>query len=565
MYDWVIRDARVIDGTGAASRRADVAISAGRIAEIGNRLERGRREINADGQALAPGFIDLHTHYDAQVFWDPTLSPSCFHGVTTVAAGNCGFSIAPLTKEAAPYLLGMLSRVEGIPAASLKAGVPWDWQSFADYLSRLEGRIGLNMGFMCGHSALRRIAMGERANSAKATCGDLAAMQALLRESLRAGALGFSTTTSPTHSDPDGNPVPSRCATHEEMFELARTCRDFPGTVLEIVPGVGDFSEDQIELLIGMSLAAQRSINWNPLVVTPGNEERIAHQLHVSDRARAAGAKIVGLAMAASPTTRLNFHSGFLFDSLPGWGNLFRLSPERRIAELRSPQRRKELADGAASDHPMKALVNWGRYVINDSGNQAMVGRSVADIAHSEGKGTLDVMFDIAIEDNLKTVFMPPPIPETDELARRKIELWRDDRIIVGASDSGAHLDMIDAFAATTSFLATTRKHEGISLEDAIRMLTKAPADLLGLKNRGTIREGSFADLLLFDPDRIAAEPTRVLHDLPGGEMRLYADAKGISHVFVNGSLIVEEGAHTGVLPGSILRSGIDTDTGSIP
>jgi N-acyl-D-aspartate/D-glutamate deacylase len=559
MIDLIVRNCRLVDGTGEPSRDADVGVSEGRIVAIGTLREPAGRTIDAGGKVLAPGFIDMHTHYDAQAFWDPTMSPSCYHGVTTAIAGNCGFSIAPLSREAAPYLLRMLARVEGMPETSLREGVPWDWESFGDYLARLEGRVGINMGFMCGHSALRRVVMGPRSTQECATDDDLERMKALLAQSLGAGAMGFSSTTSPTHNDAEGIPVPSRHASREEIVELSRVCRDYPGTLLEFIPGIGMFTDEHIQLMTDMSLAAGRSLNWNVVVAGPGNEAVVERQLSASDSAREAGAHVVALAMTPAPAIRLNFRSGFVFDNFPGWDELFRLPIDRRMELLSDRERRAELIAAAESDNPFRNMSAWGAYTIASSANKAIEGKQVAEIAEREGKSPADAMIDIAIADELNTVFRPPSPPETAELKRRRLQLWRDSRVLPGASDAGAHLDMIDAFASTTSLLAATRDHSDFSVEEAVMMLTKAPAEMLGLRDRGIIAEGNHADLVIFDPDTVAPGPTEVRHDLPGGEMRLYADAIGIDTVVANGVVIVEQGRHTGELAGRILRSGLDT------
>jgi N-acyl-D-aspartate/D-glutamate deacylase len=562
MFDLLIRDARLVDGTGAPPWSTDLGVTDGRIAAIGRLREPARRTLDAGGQALAPGFVDLHTHYDAQAFWDPALTPSCLHGVTTVLAGNCGFSIAPLSKEAAPYLIRMLARVEGMPVISLEAGVSWDWESFGDYLSRLDGRVGVNFAAMCGHSALRRVVMGQRALQGEATSDDLEAMTSLLAAALGEGAMGFSSTISPTHNDAEGRPVPSRQASQAELVALARVCRDFPGTVLEFLPGIV-FGEPEYELMTQMSLAAQRSLNWNPLVPAPGNEAHLARQLAASDHARAAGAEVIGLAMTATPSVRLNFHSGVNFDNLPGWGELFTLPVAARIAAFKDPERRAALSRSAAeaTGDFLRRLASWSTYVVSQSRDKSVEGRGIGEIAAEQGKTPFDAMLDIAVGDELRTVFLMPSLPDTEELWRRRRALWRDDRVVIGGSDAGAHLDMIDAFTGATALLAAVRERELFPLEEAVQMITQAPAQVMGLKDRGVIREGWRADLVIFDPATVGPAPTEMRNDLPGGEMRLYAEARGISQVIVNGVCIVEGAEHTGALPGQVLRSGRDTET----
>src|SRR5262249_32573166 len=347
MLDVVIRGGEVLDGTGSAALRADVGIKDARIAAIGKVDEAAKTTIDATNRIVSPGFVDVHTHYDAQVFWDGTLSPSCYHGVTTIFGGHCGFSIAPLSKDAAPYLLKMLARVEGMPENSLTAGVPWNWQSFGDYLARLDGKLGVNAGFMAGHCAIRRVVMGARAVGEKATADELEKMKKLLGESLAQGAMGFSSTISPTHNDSDGNPVPSRHASREELIALAGVCRDYEGTSLEFLPGVGRFSFDTKQLMSDLSTAAQRPLNWNAL--NAGDPGTMEDQLRASDSARASGGEVRALTIPQRITLRINLFAGFVFDALNGWDELFRMSIDDRIAYLSDRKNRRELDEKARS------------------------------------------------------------------------------------------------------------------------------------------------------------------------------------------------------------------------
>ncbi|MCA9509972.1 MAG: D-aminoacylase [Myxococcales bacterium] len=572
MLDVVIRGGTVVDGTGAPARRADVGIRGDRIVAIGDVAERGAQEIDATGRVVAPGFIDVHTHYDAQVFWDGTLSPSPFHGVTTIFGGNCGFSIAPLSPDAGGYLMRMLARVEGMPLESLEKGVPWDWQAFGEYLDRLEGRIAVNAGFMVGHSALRRVVMGERAVGSEATAEELASMKALLARSLAEGGMGFSSTISPTHNDGEGNPVPSRHAAREEHVELARVCRDHPGTTVEFLPGVGPHSDASRELMVDVSLAANRPVNWNVMAVSSGNTDLTKAQLETSDYARARGAEIVALTVPQTMTIRINLHSGFVFDALADWDSFFRLPVEERIEKLRDPAYRKWLDERAGSEDSgiMRGIAaNWGAMRIDQvmsPENAGCAGRTVGEVAAERGTTPFDTLCDIAIADGLRTSFMPPTGLDDAETWRLRGQAWADDRTVIGASDAGAHLDMIDTFAFSTQVLGNgVRKHGAIPLEEAVRQLTDVPARLYGLKERGRLAEGWFADVVVFDPATVDTGPTYVREDLPAGAGRLYADAVGIDHVLVNGVEIVRGREHTGAFPGTVLRSGRDTDTVTVP
>jgi N-acyl-D-aspartate/D-glutamate deacylase len=571
MLDVVITGGTLVDGSGAPARRGDLGIRDGRIAAIGEVTEAARTQIDARGKVVAPGFVDVHTHYDAQVFWDATLSPSPFHGVTSIVGGNCGFSIAPLSDSAGDYLMRMLARVEGMPLESLRTGVPWDWRSFGEYLDKLERRIAVNAGFMVGHSALRRVVMGERAVGHHATPAELDAMRALLATSLREGGLGFSSTISPTHNDGEGQPVPSRHASREELIALARVVRDFPGTTLEFLPGVSVFDDEQKALMTDLSLAANRPLNWNVLAPNASNREYVEAQLSATDYARARGAEVIALTVPQAMTVRINLHSGFVFDALPGWGDLFRLPIAERVRKLREPAFRKQLDEGAHSEGAgmLKMLANWQNMRVVETfaeRNQGCVGKTIGEIAEAEGKAPFDAMIDLAIADELKTQFMPPSGGDTQADWEARGRVWQDDRAVIGASDAGAHLDMIDTFALATQVLGNgVRRHQVVTLEQAVHQLTDVPARLYGLRERGRLEPGWWADVTVFDADAIDSGPTYTRYDLPAGAGRLYADAHGIEHVLVNGVPIVRGREHTGALPGTVLRSGRDTDTVDVP
>ncbi len=571
MLDVKICGGTLIDGTGDAARRADLGIRGGRIVAIGSLDEDARETIDATGKIVCPGFVDVHTHYDAQVFWDGTLSPSPYHGVTSVFAGNCGFSIAPLSPEAGPYLMRMLARVEGMPLESLEQGVPWDWTSFAEYLDRLEGKLAVNAGFMVGHSAIRRVVMGERAVGEKSTDTELEQMKLLLHESLRAGGMGFSSTLSVTHNDGDGKPVPSRHASREEILELGRVVSEHPGTTIEFLPGLAPFDDKTKELMTDLSLAAQRPVNWNVLAANGAAPEAAEHQLSATDHARERGAEVIALTVPQAMTVRINLHAGFIFDAFPGWAELFQMSVADRIKELENPAKRRELDEGANSDEAgiLRGLANWSMLKVGEAFSEQtrpFEGRLIGEIAQELGKAPFDTLLDIALADGLKTSFSPISMGDDPESWALRGKLWQDDRTVIGASDAGAHLDMIDTFAQTTQVLGNgVRKHQLLSLEQAVHQLTQVPAKLYGLKERGVLREGWYADVVVFDADTVDVGETYTRFDLPAGSGRLYAEAEGIEHVFVNGVEIVRGQQHTGAMPGIVLRSGRDTETVLIP
>ncbi len=571
MLDVVIRGGLLVDGTGAPARVGDLGIRDGEIVAMGDVGEESRETIEASGKVVCPGFIDVHTHYDAQVFWDGTLSPSSFHGVTTVMGGNCGFSIAPLKPEAGDYLMRMLARVEGVPLAALVEGVPWDWETFGEYLDKLEGKLAVNAGFMVGHSALRRVVMGERAVGHEATEDELDEMLKLLRSSLAEGGMGFSSTISPTHNDGDGQPVPSRHASREELVALAAVVSDYPGTTLEFLPGTGAFSEEQMQLMTDLSLAGQRPLNWNVLAPISTNLELVENQLSATDYARKRGAEVLALTVPQPMTVRINLHAGFVFDALHGWAELFRLSIEDRMARLRDKDVRAQLDRDAQSEKSglLRFLANWGIMTVAQTFSEETEkyrGRRIDEIAQELGMSAFDTMLEVALADGLHTYFMPPSSGNDEETWALRGRLWRDDRTIIGASDAGAHLDMIDTFAISTQVLGNGVREFGVvSLEEGIHQLTDVPARLYGLNDRGCLKEGWRADIVVFDRDSIGCGPTYTRFDLPADAGRLYADAEGIEHVFVNGVEIIRGQEHTGKLPGTILRSGRDTETVTVP
>ncbi|MCH6563429.1 MAG: amidohydrolase family protein [Myxococcales bacterium] len=571
MLDLLIRGGTLIDGTGAEGRRADVGIRDGRVVAVGKCGEPARRTLDATGLVVAPGFIDIHTHYDAQLFWDPAASPSPLYGVTTIVGGNCGFSIAPLRPEATDYLRRMLAKVEGMPLESLEAGLPWDWTSFGDWLSRLDDRVVLNAGFLVGHSALRRVVMGQAAVGETANEAQLAEMVSVLHQALEQGGLGFSSSRAPTHNDGDGNPVPSRFATDEEIVTLAGVTRDHAGTTLEYIPTVGAFQEQHMELMTAMSLAANRPLNWNVLQPSSLLPELHVSQLAASDHAAQRGARVVALTLPQVMTVRLNFRSGFVLDAFPGWAQTLALPLPERIRALQDPEIRSQLKQGAESEQagPLRVLSHWKRMTIAETfepANQGLVGRTLGEIAAERGQDPFDVLLDLAVSEDLRTSFTPF-IPGDDEKSwRLRAQVWRDPRTLIGASDAGAHLDMTDGFQYTSWLLGTAVRERGLlALEEAVQKLTDAPAALYGIRDRGRIAEGVHADLVLFDAERIAPGPLQTRSDLPANAARLYAEPEGIEHVFVNGTEIVSGKNFTGAQPGTVLRSGRDTETVEIP
>lgn len=570
MLDRLIRGGVVIDGTGAPRRTADVAIRDGRIVGIGRIDEPAREVFDADGAIVAPGFVDIHTHYDAQLLWDPDVTPSCFHGVTTVVGGNCGFTIAPLADDGGRYIRRMLARVEGMPLESLEAGGAWGWRTFGEYLDRVDRGLGINAGFLVGHSAIRRVVMGDDATSKRATPEQVEQMASILADALRAGGLGLSSGRTPVHQDYEGARVPSYHASDEELLALCRVVRAHPGTTLEFAPALSEF-EATGETMIRMSLEAGRPINWNVLIVNAERPADYRAQLALSDRAAARGARVVPLSVPHPMEFFVDFVSPFFFGGLPGFAKVMALPLDERRRALANPAERAPIkaATAEALRGPLADYSDFARMEIartHRPANAKLAGRTVGDVARERGLDPVDALLDIALSDDLRTLFVPVRVGADEASWKARGEILLDPRVVVGASDAGAHLDIGTAFAYSTKLLAEGVRQRGImTLEQAVQQLSQVPARLYGFRDRGELREGAVADLVVFDAARVDRGPVESRADLPGGAARLYAEAVGVEAVVVAGVDVVRAGKRTGARPGRVLRSGRDTATVAVP
>ena len=569
MLDYLITGATVVDGTGAPGRRADVGIKDGRIVVLGTTDEPALNVIDGTGMVVAPGFVDPHTHYDAQLLWDPMATPSSFHGVTTVIGGNCGFTLAPLKPGDGDYLRKMMSKVEGMPLPALEHGTDWSWETFADFLQRFEGNIAVNAGFLVGHCAIRRYAMGLDAVGNPADAEQIVGMRAELAKAIEAGALGFSFTNSTSHSDGEGEPVASRWATHDELIALCEETGKYPGTTLEgIVPGCLDtFSDDEIDLLAKMSAAANRPMNWNVLTVDSREPDRVPRQLQAAARAKELGGRVVALTMPIQVPMNMSFLNFCGLWLMPNWKDVMAGSVAERIQRLQDPDTRIKLLEWSLSKEAgvFRRLADWADYIIGDTfseENAGLSGRSVRDIAAERATSAFGTLLDIVIADELRTVLWPTPQDNDAESWRMRAELWLDERAMIGGSDAGAHLDRMCGAPYPTKFLNDClHGHKLISMETAVKLMTSDPAALFGLKDRGVLRIGAIADVVVFDPATVGSQEPRLVTDLPGNSARLTADSVGMNHVFVNGVAILRDGVATGATPGTVLKSGRDTET----
>jgi len=569
MLDQLIQGGTVVDGTGAPARSADIGIRDGRIVGIGEITEDSADVIDATGLLVIPGVIDPHTHYDAQLFWDAGASPSNVHGVTTVIGGNCGFTLAPLRATDAAYTREMMASVEGMSVAALEAGVPWNWESFGDYLDQLEGNVGVNAAFLVGHCALRRYVMGPDAVGAEASPGQLDEMKRVLAESLDAGGLGFSTTLSRTHTDGDGQPVASRWSTTDELLALCAVVSEHEGTTLEaMTDGCLDrFSDDEIELFVSMSAAARRPLNWNVMTVDSREPGRVPRQLSAADVAAERGGRIVALTLPVQVPMNMSFlnHCGLFL--IPGWGEILRLPVPERMARLTEPETQAYLLERAGSPEAgvFRRLADFENYIIGDTysaANEGLKGRRVGDVAAERGQEAFATLVDVVVADDLATVLWPIPPDGDDASWELRRQVWADDRAMLGGSDAGAHLDRMCGAPFPTRFLGDTlRGRKLVTLERAVQLMTEVPARLFGLRERGVLAVGFHADVTVVDPDTVGSELAQLVHDLPGNSARMTADSIGVVRVLVNGTVTVVDGKATGELPGQVLRSGRHTDT----
>jgi N-acyl-D-aspartate/D-glutamate deacylase len=564
--DLLIRGPRVVDGTGGPSAVADVAVRDGRIAAVGGDATGaagpGAEVLDGDGLVLAPGFVDIHTHYDAQLMFEPTASPSSWHGVTTVVIGNCGFGLAPSRHGDVPWLLEMLSRVEGMDAASLRAGVDFAGGSFGDYLAHLDGRLGVHVAALVGHCAVRRLVMGDDASTRPATDAEIERMAAVLDEALAQGAVGFSSSQLDVHADHEGRPVPSNVAGPDELVALAAVLRRHPGTVIEFVPrsSLPGFTDEDRDLVRAIARASGGPVNVNMIDSFPGFADEWRRNLAVAEEAVAEGLQVLPMLRANPQDFYFRLDLTFIFDDVPAVRDALTLTGAARRAALADPARRAaQRADLAAVRRSVD--FGWDRVTVAESPSQpGAEGRTVAALAAERGVDPWDAVVDLALADGaasadpdaLPTLFRIDRSQGPDHAALRR-RLAGHPLLVAGASDGGAHLSTFCGADYPTRLL-TELVPDPLSLEAAVHKLSGHPAGLLGLADRGVIRPGAVADLVLFDLAAIGVAATRFVADLPAGAARLVHEPTGYRAVIVAGEPILRDGEPTGARPGTVLR-----------
>jgi N-acyl-D-amino-acid deacylase len=558
MYDLLIRNGTVSDGTGAPCYRADVAVSNGKIAQIGKITDGARKIIEAGDLIVAPGFIDPHTHYDAQICWDPLVTCSSWHGVTTVIMGNCGVGLAPCKPDEREVATWNLVHVEAIPYEVLTRGLTWDWESFPQYMNATAKRgVGINVGFLAALSPFRHFVMGDEAMERAATPAETAQIRSLLGESIEAGALGFSLTVMPQHLGYKAQPLACRLASHDELRAYAGILRACGRGTIEIAltKQPSTVSDKEYALLELLASESGRPVTWLNLrdrddapEAWTETLEKVAPLLERGCRPQVAVRPLI---------VEFNLRNPFLFASMHAMKPVF---SDKNLEAQKQVYVGREFRQAFAAELERRTVFHdiWKRTKVKEVINPALKAvewQNIAEIARNRGVAPLDAFFDLALEDDLAVDFMMPLLDINEERVAKK---FSDPRTLIGISDGGAHVDML-CNAGYPSYLLGTfvREKQALSLEHAVRRITAEPAAFFGLTDRGMLRSGLAADMTIFDLNAIGSpERPEIRHDLPGGGRRLVTQAEGIAYTIVNGQVLYEGRRHTGALPGQVLRAG---------
>ena len=560
-FDLVIKGARVVDGTGLPAYVADVGVKGDRIAKIGRIDAEAARTIDAKGLVLTPGFIDIHTHYDVQLDWDPIVTPSCWHGITTVLAGNCGFTLAPAKPEDVDWLAGMLSRVEGMSRAALAEGLKFEGGGHGDYWGRFEGKVGVNVASYVGHSAVRRYVMGDDASEREATPEEIEQMKELVRAAMREGAIGFSTSQLDLHVGEDGREVPSNHASADEVVALAGVLSEFDRGAVEIIPrsfGRG-YDEADRELMIRMHEASGRPVELNLLFPSGEDPESWSKSLQWCKEQNEKGGRFHPQFATNRGGIHVKLSDTFVFDDMKKWREVLCLPEPERSERLRDPATRAELAVEFEAEAATTIGMTWANLAVEqvaDPANGDKVGRTIAELAEAAGGSGVDAFLDLALSEGLETWFNMVTAPEaTAYMDQICAQVMREPFAMAGSSDGGAHLASFVGADYTTNLL-TDFVPDVLSLEEAVFKLAYMPAIVHGIRDRGAIREGYFADLVLIDMDALAKGDTWLAKDFPADSERFVVDSRGYVATIVNGAVVLEQNKHTGALPGHVLHGG---------
>ncbi|MEP7302316.1 MAG: amidohydrolase family protein [Caldimonas sp.] len=540
MIDLLIRGAQVFDGSGAPPRRADIAVAAGRIDRIAPRIDAAAaRTVEAEGLALMPGIIDSHTHFDAQITWDPTLRPSPALGVTTAVIGNCGFTIAPCRPADRELTMRNLTQVEGMSLDALRAGIDWGFETFAEYMAQLRRRgSAVNVAAYVGHSSVRTYVMGADAARRAATAEEIAQMQDLVRDAMRHGAVGFASSTSPAHNGEGGLPMPSRLADEAEMAALVGAMAEGGRGVYMLTKG----GHTPVPFLESLAAATGRPVMIAALLHNGTNPRAVFDDLDAIAAANARGHRLLGQVSCCPLTMDFTLASPYPVEGLASWKPALGLSGDALKAKLADRAFRVAIRAELATPTTFRLFNNeWDKVHVVETAlpeHARLEQRTIAGIARETGCDPLDAMLDLAIAEDLKTVFTAQLLNSDEEAVGRMLN---DPNSIVSLSDAGAHLTFFNDAGFGLHLLGHWARDRGaMTIAEAVRRLTSHPAGVLGLSGRGSIREGHAADLLLFDPGTVGRGPKRRVHDLPAGGARLTTDAVGVRAVWVNGEQVAD-------------------------
>jgi len=556
-YDLLIKNGTVVDGTGSKPKRADVAIANGKIAEIGKVTEGAKKTIDASDLIVSPGFVDPHTHYDAQICWDPYITSSSWHGVTTVIMGNCGVGIAPCKPESREIAAWDLVNVEAIPFDVLGKGVTWDWETFPQYLDAAEKRgSGINLGFMAALTPFRHYVMGEESMQRSATTEEITKIKALLKEAVAAGAMGFSTTAIPQHIGYKGRPIACRNASRDEFKAYANALKELGKGCMELAltKSVSEITDEECEFLDLLLTESGRPATWLAVLNRDDMPEAALASLRKAESLIRRGG--IPQVSCRPLVIQINLRAPFILANLECWNPVFNQPAETQKAIYRDTKFRDAFRE--ALKRPAVFNGRWERLEVKEVTNpalQSLVGKTVADIARERGCDGVDAFLDVALEDDLGVEYTMELFNATEE---RIPELITDSRTMIGLSDGGAHVDMLcDAGYCTYLLGRWVREKQALTLEHAIKRITSEPADFFGIKNRGRLLPGMAADVAIFDFNTVGSSKRGEMRtDLPGSGRRLIMPARGVEHVIVNGQELYKEGKASGAMPGQVLRSG---------
>jgi N-acyl-D-aspartate/D-glutamate deacylase len=556
-YDLIIRNGRIVDGSGMPAFNGDVAVKDGKIAGVGKFDGTADRVIDADGLAVSPGFIDNHTHYDAQILWDPLCTSTCWHGVTSVVMGNCGLAMAPTRPGEGDTLLRMLSRIEAVPIDALRNGVDFQWETVGEYLETVERKIGLNVGSLIGHSAVRQYVMGDDASERDATAEEVESMRGIVRQGMRDGALGFTTNRNKNHLNEAGKPVPSVAAPEEEVLAICDVLGELGAGMIQTSGGAGGRVAN-FEMSKKAAKRSGRPVVWLSIAHRWSEPDSWREYLDMTEQGFREGYQAYPICSPRRNNTRFTMKNAQIFDGLPSWRPVMLGDEAGKLAAFGDPAKRKELHHEAVTATDSTTFSRrWDLLYITKPAlpqNHDHKGKSIAELAQAQGKDVLDAFLDLVVEERLETGF---EINQTngDEEAVGKI--LSSPYTVVGLSDAGAHVVFDAGYGYCTRLLGFwVREKQIMSLEDAVRKLTFHSASVFGLHDRGLLRPGMAADITIFDPDTIDALEPEVVHDLPGGGQRLMQHSRGVHYTIVNGTVLMEQNEHTGAFPGQLLRTG---------